>query len=117
MMANRREGLVHWARNNLAGLTGASIYNDQRHWHPIRRRHAGGWREGEVTDASYRGGHWLMSYDGHWVLTTTHDDVVRHPKAWRDRVNGGSHGDDHASTSSASGYGVSAATVPQTHPR
>ena len=25
-----------------------------------------------------------LSYDGHWVITTTRDDVVRHPKAWRD---------------------------------
>jgi hypothetical protein len=58
-----------------------------------------------------------MSYDGHWVITTTRDDVVRHPKAWRDRVNGGSHGKDHAATSPASGHGDRAATVPQTHPR
>jgi hypothetical protein len=29
----------------------------------------------------------------------TRDNVVRHPKAWRDRVNGGNHGDVHAATS------------------
>jgi hypothetical protein len=44
------------------------------------------------------------------------DDVVKQPKAWRDRVNGGSHRDDNAATSSASGYSVRAATVPQLHP-
>jgi hypothetical protein len=45
-----------------------------------------------------------MSYGSHWVLTMTRDDVVRHPKVWRDRVNRGSHGDDYVATSPASGY-------------
>jgi hypothetical protein len=58
-----------------------------------------------------------MSYGGHWVITTTRNDVVRHPKAWRDRVSGGSHDEDHAATSPASGHGDRAAIVPQTHPR
>jgi hypothetical protein len=26
-----------------------------------------------------------MSYGGHWLLSTTRDDVVKQPKAWRDR--------------------------------
>jgi hypothetical protein len=114
-MANRRQGLVLWLRDNPAELTGASIYRAQLQWHPVRRKHAGDWREGEVTDANYRGGHWVMSYSGHWVITTTHDDVVRHPKAWRNRVKGGSHGEDHAATPLASGHGDRVATVPQTH--
>jgi hypothetical protein len=72
---------------------------------------------GEVTEANYRGGHWVMSYDGHWVITMTRDDMVRHPKAWRDQVNGGSHGEDHAATSPASGHGDRAATMPRTYPQ
>jgi hypothetical protein len=46
-----------------------------------------------------------MSYDGHWLLSTTRDDVVKQSKAWRNRVNGGSHGDGRTATSPTSGYG------------
>jgi hypothetical protein len=54
---DQRRELVHWVRNNLAELTGASIYRVHQWWRPIWRRHDGGRREGEVTGASYYGIH------------------------------------------------------------
>jgi hypothetical protein len=42
-------------------------------------------REGWVIVAICRGGHWVMSYGGHWAVTTNRDDVVRCPKAWCNR--------------------------------
>ena len=60
MVDDQRRELVHWVRNNLAELTGASIYRIHQRWHPIWRRRAGGWREGKFTGASYRGIHWSV---------------------------------------------------------
>jgi hypothetical protein len=57
-----------------------------------------------------------MSYDGHWLLSTTRDDVVKQPKVWRDRVNGGSHGDGRTATSPASGYGEQSGDRVRAHP-
>jgi hypothetical protein len=57
-----------------------------------------------------------MSYGGHWLLSTTRDDVVKQPKAWRDRVNGDSHGDGHTATSPASGYGEQSGDRVRAHP-
>jgi hypothetical protein len=68
---------MHWACNNLAEHAERSIYSHQQRWRPIWGRHARGLREREVTSASYRGGHWLMSYGGHWLLSTTHGDMVK----------------------------------------
>jgi hypothetical protein len=65
---------------------------------------------------SYCGGHWLMSYDGHWLLSTTRDDVVKQPKAWRDWMNDGSHGDGRTATLPASGYGEQSGDKVRAHP-
>jgi hypothetical protein len=48
---------MHWARNNLEEHAERLVYSDQQRWRPIWGRHAGGRREREVTDASYRGFH------------------------------------------------------------
>ncbi|XP_008671363.1 U-box domain-containing protein 4, partial [Zea mays] len=50
-----------------------------------------------------------MSYGGHWLLSTTRDDVVKHHKVWRDRVNGSSHSNGRTTTSPASGARIVAA--------
>jgi hypothetical protein len=57
-MANKRRGLVLWLRNNVAEQARASIYRNFERQLQIWKGNAGGWREGEVTGASYRGGHW-----------------------------------------------------------
>jgi hypothetical protein len=80
-----RQGLVRWMRKYLTELTRAAIYRVLRRWRPIWRNHAGGRERG----VSHRGDlPWrslVMSYGGHWAVTTTCDDVVRCPKAWRNR--------------------------------
>jgi hypothetical protein len=60
LVNDQRRELVLWMRNNLAELTGASIYRVHQQWLPILRRCAGGRREGKLTDASYRGIHWRV---------------------------------------------------------
>ena len=57
-----------------------------------------------------------MSYDGLWLLSTTRDDVVKQPKAWHDRVNGGGHSNGHKATSSVSGYGAQSGDRVRAHP-
>jgi hypothetical protein len=57
MVDDQGRELVHWVRNNLADLVDHSIYRSQQRWRPIWRRRAGGRREGEFTDVSYRSGH------------------------------------------------------------
>jgi hypothetical protein len=57
-----------------------------------------------------------MSYDGHWLLSMTRDDVVKQSKVWRNRVNGGSHGDGRTATSPASGYGEQSGDRVRAHP-
>ena len=66
MVDDQRRELVHWVRNNLADLVDHSIYRSQQRWRPIWRRHDGGRRKKKASDVSYRGSHWLRSYDGHW---------------------------------------------------
>jgi hypothetical protein len=61
LVNDQRRELVLWMRNNLAELTGASIYRVHQLWRPILRRCAGGRREGKFTDASYRGIHWRVN--------------------------------------------------------
>jgi hypothetical protein len=65
-MDDQRRELVHWVRNNLVELTGASIYRIHQRWRPIWRRRAGGQRKEKASNMSYRGSHWLRSYGGHW---------------------------------------------------
>jgi hypothetical protein len=77
MVDDQRRELVHWARNNLTDHGVHSIYRDPRWWRPIWGRHASGRREGEVTGASYRGSHWLMSYGGHYWVLTANNNVVK----------------------------------------
>jgi hypothetical protein len=57
LVNDRRQELVLWMRNNLAKLTGASIYRVPQWWRPILRRCAGSRREGRFTAAGYRGIH------------------------------------------------------------
>jgi hypothetical protein len=66
LMDDQRRELVNWVRNNLADLVDHSIYRSQQRWRPIWRRHDGGRRKKKASDVSYRGSHWLRSYDGHW---------------------------------------------------
>ena len=72
---DKRRELVLWMRNNLAELTGASIYRVHQRWRLIWRRRAGGRREGEVTGASYRGIHWSNDSDDR---QTIYSDLLRH---------------------------------------
>jgi hypothetical protein len=39
----------------------------------------------EVTGASYRGGHWLMSYDGHCCVLTVGNNMVKWLTAWHNQ--------------------------------
>jgi hypothetical protein len=74
---NPRHGLVRWVCDYLAELTGVVIYRFHRRWRLIlRRRAVAGAREVSLA-AIYRGNCGVISYGGHWVTTTTHDDVVR----------------------------------------
>ena len=57
-----------------------------------------------------------MSYGGHWLLSTTRDDVVKQPNVWRNRMNGISHGDGRTATSPASGYGEQSGDRVRAHP-
>jgi hypothetical protein len=56
LVDDQRQGLVHWMRNYLAKLTGASIYRVLWWWRLILRRRAGG-RRWECTGAGDRGFH------------------------------------------------------------
>jgi hypothetical protein len=66
LVNDRRRELVLWMSNNLAELTGASIYRVLQRWRLILRSCAGAWREGSFTGAGYCGNHWLRGYGGHW---------------------------------------------------
>jgi hypothetical protein len=57
-----------------------------------------------------------MSYDGHWLLSMTNDDMVKQSKAWRNRVNNGSHVESRTATSPTSGYGEQSGDRVQDHP-
>jgi hypothetical protein len=48
MVDDQERELVHWVRNNLAELTGASIYRVHQRWRLIWRRRADGRREGRL---------------------------------------------------------------------
>jgi hypothetical protein len=75
--------LVHWVCNNLAELTWASIYREQRRWRLIWRRHAVDQREGKspgsanvaITEAR------LLRMDR--LPITVHCDVVMLLGTWR----------------------------------
>jgi hypothetical protein len=58
---DQRRELVHWVRNNLAELTGASIYRIHQRWRPIWRWRASVRREGKSTGVSYPGIHWSVA--------------------------------------------------------
>jgi hypothetical protein len=77
LVDDQRRELVLWTRNNLAELTGASIYRVHQWLHPILRRCGGGRREGMFTGAGYRGNHWLRSYSGHWWAISASNDVLK----------------------------------------
>jgi hypothetical protein len=93
---DQRRELVHWVRNNLAELTGASIH---QRWRPIWRRRAGDQREGEVTGASYRGIHWSNDSDDRHAIYCDLRRCGNKAVAWHARVNGDHHRDDRAATS------------------
>jgi hypothetical protein len=48
----------------------------------------------ESSEAAERGIHLAMSSATEGLSIAIYCDVVKQPKVWRDRVNGGSHGDD-----------------------
>jgi hypothetical protein len=75
-------------RNNLAELTGASIYRVHQRWRPILRGCAGGRWEGRFTSTGYRGIHWR--FDSEARHATYCDQRWRGNKtiAWQARVNG-----------------------------
>jgi hypothetical protein len=103
-VANRRQGLVLWLHNNLVEQAGESIYRSFERRLQIWKGNAGDQREGEVTGASYRGGHWPMRYDGHcWVLTAS-NNVVKGSRRGAIATNGVPLGDGRSATSPASGY-------------
>jgi hypothetical protein len=93
-----------------------SIYSVHEWWLRIWGEKLAAEERGWVTVAIDHGIHWTKAYGYHWLTSMAHDDIVRQSKAWHDRVNGGSRGDDRAATSPASGYGVRAATMPRLHP-
>jgi hypothetical protein len=84
----------------MAEQIGAAIYRDRPSvlwiWARLGLRR---W-EGESLEYGYRGIHWTKVYGYHWLTSMAQSDVVKPPKAWRDRGNGGSHGDDRAAMSS-----------------
>jgi hypothetical protein len=77
--------LVLWMRNNLEELTGVAIYRLHRRWRPIRRKRAGGRREGV---SHRRGLSWLsLAEELRWSLVSyfgwqRHGERVT---AWRNR--------------------------------
>jgi hypothetical protein len=84
-VANRRRGLVHWARNNLTELNGASIYSGHQRWHPILRRCAGGRGEG-LSHHSILPWH-SLDIGVQLSLVNLHGSkrCGKPPKAWRNR--------------------------------
>jgi hypothetical protein len=63
----------------------------------------------------YRGVHWTKAYGYYWLASMAQSDMVKRPKAWRDRMNGGSHGDDRAATSPGKWARRHGKTVPHVH--
>jgi hypothetical protein len=89
---NQRQGLVHWMRNYLAELTGASIYRVLRWWRLILGRRAGGRREGKCNGAGDRGFHrGKASGDGqtHYYGSLQHVKAPRHVAHGRQAANAG----------------------------
>jgi hypothetical protein len=97
---------VHWARNNLVEQPGVSIYGGFERRLRIWKGSAGDRREEEVTGASYRGGHWLMSYGGHYCVLTAGNNMVKGSRHGAIAANGVHLGDGRSATSPTSGYGV-----------
>jgi hypothetical protein len=83
MVDDQRQELVHWVRNNLAELTGASIYRFHQWWRSILRRRAVDRREGKspgsanvaLTEAR------LPAMDG--LPIAVHCDMVMLLGTWR----------------------------------
>jgi hypothetical protein len=63
------------------------------------RKEAGDRREGWVTGASYRGGHWLTSYSSYFWLLAACNNVVNRLQRGAIAMNGDFHGDDRPTTS------------------
>jgi hypothetical protein len=55
-------------------------------------------------------------YDYHWLVSTVQSDMVKRPKAWRDRMNGGSHGDDHGHVAGQVGTATGRNSAPSSSP-
>jgi hypothetical protein len=85
MVANQRQGLVLWLGDNLAELTGASIYGVLWWWRLILRSCAGGRREekciGAVDHGFHRG---KASGDGRTCI----NGLLRRVKATRHVAHG-----------------------------
>jgi hypothetical protein len=91
---------VHWTRNNLTELTGTSIYRVHQRWHQILRRCAGGRGEG-LSHSGVLPWH-SLDIGVRLSLVNLHGvkrcgNRLRHGAT---EGNSGSHGDDHAATSS-----------------
>jgi hypothetical protein len=76
---------VRWVCDYLAELMARSIYRAQGRWLVNLEWCAGAGAREELLVAIYCGDYGVISYSSHWVMTTTHDDVVRESKAWRNR--------------------------------
>jgi hypothetical protein len=65
--------------------------------------------------AIYRGVHWTKAYGYYGLASTAQSNVVKWPKAWRNQMNGGSHGDDRVATLPRKWAQRQGETVPQVH--
>jgi hypothetical protein len=72
-----RQGLVHWARKNLAEHAELSIYSVHERWLRIWGEKLAAEERGWVTMAIYRGIHWTKAYDYHWLTSTAQGDMVK----------------------------------------
>jgi hypothetical protein len=99
LVNDQRRELVHWVHNNLAELTGASIYRINQRWCPIWRRRASGLREGKFPGAGYRGIHWRNESADRQAIYSNQLQHGNKVGAWHARVNGGHYRDGRAATS------------------
>jgi hypothetical protein len=99
LLNDQRRELVLWMRNNLAELTGASIYRVHQWWRPILRRCAGDRREGRFTGAGYRGIHWRVDSEDRQATYCDQRQRGNMAIAWQARVNDDHQCDDSTATS------------------
>jgi hypothetical protein len=85
MVANRRQELVSWLRNRLTEQATHSIYSVYKRWLRIWERQAGGWSKDESLELLIVAFTGQRVYDGHDLVFTARDDVVKRLKACRDR--------------------------------